>query len=50
MLTKIDYADNSVQHFTSRLPEHMEFVALNTNVPHVLAESDYTHRVSAPHS
>jgi len=45
MLTKIDYADNSVQHFESRLPAHVEFVALNTNVPHVLAESDYTHRV-----
>jgi galactokinase len=44
-LTKIDYADNSVQHFESRLPPHVQFVALNTNVPHVLAESDYTHRV-----
>lgn len=46
MLTKIDYADNSVEHFESRLPPHMQFVALNSNVPHVLAESDYPHRVA----
>jgi len=45
MLTKIDYADNGIQHFQSRLPKHMQFVAFNTNVPHVLAESDYSHRV-----
>ena len=45
MLTKIDYADNSVEHFESRLPPHIQFVAFNTNVPHVLAESDYSHRV-----
>ena len=45
MLTKIDYADNGIQHFASRLPDTMQFVALNTNVPHVLAESDYSHRV-----
>lgn len=41
MLTKIDYADNGIQHFKSKLPAHMQFVAFNTNVPHVLAESDY---------
>mmetsp|Transcript_59706 Transcript_59706/g.99051 ORF Transcript_59706/g.99051 Transcript_59706/m.99051 type:complete len:578 (+) Transcript_59706:115-1848(+) len=45
MLTKIDYADRSVQHFKSKLPADWQFVALNTNVPHVLAESDYSHRV-----
>ena len=45
MLTKIDYADNGIQHFASKLPSSMQFVALNTNVPHVLAESDYSHRV-----
>lgn len=45
MLTKIDYADNGVEHFKSNLPEHMRFVAYNTNIPHVLAESDYGHRV-----
>ena len=45
MLTKIDYADNGIQHFKSRLPPNMQFVAFNTNVPHVLAESDYSHRV-----
>ena len=45
MVTKIDYADNGIQHFESRLPRTMQFVALNTNVPHVLAESDYAHRV-----
>ena len=45
MLTKIDYADNGIQHFASKLPPSMQFVALNTNVPHVLAESDYSHRV-----
>lgn len=44
-LTKIDYADNGIQHFSSKLPAHMQFVAFNTNVPHVLAESDYGHRV-----
>jgi len=44
-LTKIDYADNGIQHFKSKLPAHMQFVAFNTNVPHVLAESDYGHRV-----
>jgi galactokinase len=44
-VTKIDYADNSIQHFESKLPSHMQFVAFNTNVPHVLAESDYGHRV-----
>ena len=45
MLTKIDYATNGIEHFESRLPETMQFVAFNTNVPHVLAESDYGHRV-----
>jgi len=45
MLTKIDYADHSIEHFTSQLPKETQFVALNTNVPHVLAESDYSHRV-----
>ena len=45
MVTKIDYADNGIEHFESRLPRTMQFVALNTNVPHVLAESDYAHRV-----
>jgi galactokinase len=45
MLTKIDYADNGIQHFASKLPENMQFIAFNTNVPHVLAESDYGHRV-----
>jgi len=45
MLTKIDYADNGIQHFKSQLPPTMQFVAFNTNVPHVLAESDYVHRV-----
>ncbi|MBF0197271.1 MAG: HDOD domain-containing protein [Planctomycetes bacterium] len=44
-LTKIDYADNGIQHFESKLPESWQFVAINTNVPHVLAESDYNHRV-----
>jgi len=44
-VTKIDYADNGIQHFESKLPAHMQFVAFNTNVPHVLAESDYGHRV-----
>ena len=43
-LTKIDYADNSIQHFEAKLPG-MQFVAFNTNVPHVLAESDYGNRV-----
>ncbi|EOD07390.1 hypothetical protein EMIHUDRAFT_460056, partial [Emiliania huxleyi CCMP1516] len=45
MLTKIDYADHSIEHFTSQLPKETQFVAINTNVPHVLAESDYSHRV-----
>jgi len=45
MLTKIDYSDNGIQHFESKLPSHMQFAAFNTNVPHVLAESDYSHRV-----
>ena len=34
MLTKIDYADNGVQHFKSSLPGNMQFVAFNTNVRH----------------
>lgn len=29
----------------AELPATMQFVAFNTNVPHVLAESDYAHRV-----
>ena len=44
-LTKIDYADKGIEYFASQLPPAMQFVALNTNVPHVLAESDYAHRV-----
>ena len=37
---------NQVHHFKSELPSTMEFVAFNTNVPHNLAESDYSHRVA----
>ena len=44
-LTKIDYADKGIEYFASELPPSMQFVAFNTNVPHVLAESDYAHRV-----
>lgn len=46
VLTQICYADQSVEQFESKLPQEMAFVALNTNVPHVLAESDYVYRVA----
>ena len=44
-LTRIDYAQNSTDHFESKLPKSWQFAALNTNVPHVLAESEYSDRV-----
>lgn len=44
-LTALDYVGNQVSHFTSSLGPPWQFVAINTQVPHVLAESDYTHRV-----
>ena len=45
-LTALDYSGNLVSHFTSSLKQPWQFVAINTLVPHVLAESDYTIRVS----
>ena len=44
-LTRIDYAKNAVDHFQSNLAKTWQFCALNTNVPHVLAESEYGDRV-----
>jgi galactokinase len=44
-LTKIDYAGYHSEHFNSQLPANWQFAALNTNVPHVLAESEYGDRV-----
>jgi len=44
-LTSLDYAGNKVAHFPSALTLPWQFVAINTLVPHVLAESDYTIRV-----
>jgi galactokinase len=44
-LTRIDYAENAVDHFQSNLADSWQFCALNTNVPHVLAESEYGDRV-----
>ncbi|GEM_PF-6303692 len=45
-LTKIDYANKNIDYFKSALPTNMNFVIINTNVPHVLAESDYAIRVA----
>lgn len=45
-LTALDYSGNLVSHFTSALGPPWQFVAINTLVPHVLAESDYTVRVT----
>jgi galactokinase len=45
-LTRIDYAGNLTDHFESVLPKTWQFAALNTNVPHVLAESEYGDRVN----
>lgn len=44
-LSRIDYAGNKVDHFESKISDEWQFAALNTNVPHVLAESDYGVRV-----
>lgn len=44
--TRIDYADRKVDHFAAKLPAHWQWVAINTNVPHVLAESEYPDRVA----
>jgi len=46
LLTQVCYADNSIEYFESKLPSTMQFIAVNTNVPHVLAESDYVVRVA----
>ena len=46
LLTQICYADNSIEYFSSNLPASMQFITINTNVPHVLAESDYVIRVA----
>jgi len=46
LLTQVCYADNSIEYFESKLASSMQFIAINTNVPHVLAESDYVVRVA----
>jgi galactokinase len=45
MLTQIDYGTAEISYFPSHLPKDWQFITINTNVPHVLAESDYGHRV-----
>lgn len=44
-LTKIDHAGYHSEHCYNQLPANWQFAAFNTNVPHVLAESEYGDRV-----
>jgi len=45
-LTMLDYAEKKITHFASNFPPDFLCFAVNTNVPHVLGESDYILRVA----